>query len=260
MDDLTQSPTTMSSLEVLQTCLSQKKALMSTLSAIYPSDSKLMVFDLDKAEPHMPSSIAFRVLVTIRNFIIHQCIIDEGASTCIMSVHVWRKLGSPELLPSSITLHAYDGHPLQPQGLFSNVPIELSSKNVLVDIEVVDAPLDYNILLGRSYMYAMKVVPSIVFHLMMFPHNSKVVTLDQITYHDPKFTMNPKNVLPAVEGSLSMSSFMDVGPRIFRDSTMIGTFSRPPPIFRHKVFHICALSPLEILPLNHSTHLSHLQR
>lgn len=58
----------------------------------------------------------------------------------------------------------------------------------------------------------------------MFPHNSKVVTLDQITYHDPKLTMNPKNVLPAVEGSLSMPSFMDVGPRRFRDSTMIGTY------------------------------------
>jgi len=44
---------------------------------------------------------------------------------------------------------------------------------VLIDIEVVDAPLDYNILLGRSYMYAMKAVSSLVFRTMMFPHAGK---------------------------------------------------------------------------------------
>ena len=50
-----------------------------------------------------------------------------------------------------------------------NVPIELAIKTVLIDIDVVNSQLDYNLLLGRSYMYAMHIVASTVFRLLMFP-------------------------------------------------------------------------------------------
>ena len=132
-----------------------------------------MIFNLDNAEPGLPSSVAFQIPVVIKNLIIHRCIINEGASTCIMSTLVKWRLGSPELTPSTITLRAYDGFLSQPEGLYQNVPIELEGKMVLIDIKVVDAPLDYNILLGRSYMYAMKAVSSLVFRTMMFPHAGK---------------------------------------------------------------------------------------
>ena len=55
----------------------------------------------------------------------------------------------------------------------------------MIDIEVVNAQLDYNLLLGRSYMYAMLTIVSTVFYLMMLPHEGKIVTVDQLTYHDP---------------------------------------------------------------------------
>jgi hypothetical protein len=86
-----------------------------------------------------------------------------------MSAHVWKWLGSTELVPSTITLRAYDGRPSQPEGLDKNVSIELAGKTVLIDVEVVDALLDYNILLERSDLYAMKAVASSVFCMMMFP-------------------------------------------------------------------------------------------
>jgi hypothetical protein len=76
---------------------------------------------------------------------------------------VWQKFCSPELIPSSITLRAYDTRPSSPEGLFQNVPVELGGKTILIDIKVIDAPLDYNILFGCSYMYAMKAVASSVF-------------------------------------------------------------------------------------------------
>jgi hypothetical protein len=38
-----------------------------------------------------------------------------------------------------------------------------------VEVEVVDASLDYNLLLGRSRTYAMQVVVSIVFWVLLFP-------------------------------------------------------------------------------------------
>ena len=49
---------------------------------------------------------------------------------------------------------------------------------VLIDIEVVNAQLDYNLLLGRRYMYAMRVVASTIFYLMMFPHEGKIMMVD----------------------------------------------------------------------------------
>jgi hypothetical protein len=102
-----------------------------------------------------------------------------------MSKHVWQKIGSPELVPSTITLRAYDGRPTSSAGLCQNVPIELGGKTILIDIEVIDAQLDYNILFGRNYMYAMKAVASSVFRTMMFPHNGKIVTIDQLTHYEP---------------------------------------------------------------------------
>ena len=95
-----------------------------------------------------------------------------------MSTLVWQKLGSPIVQPSSTTLRAYDGHPTEAQGILPHVPIKLVEKTVLIDIEVFNAQLDYNLLLGRSYMYAMRIVASTIFHLMMFPHKGKIVIVD----------------------------------------------------------------------------------
>ena len=101
--------------------------------------------------------------MSIQNITIHHCIIDEGASTCIMSKNIWHKLWFPKLKPSNITLRAYDGRPLATVGLYQNVPVCLVGKMALRDIEVLDAQLDYNILLGQSYMYAMSAITSFVF-------------------------------------------------------------------------------------------------
>jgi hypothetical protein len=109
VDDLAQSPAAMSVLEVLQTCPTQWKSLLSTLGAVDPADTRLITFDLDSGEPRLPTLVAFQIPVKIWNITVHRCIIDEGASTCIMSKTVWQKLGSPELIPSTITLRAYDG-------------------------------------------------------------------------------------------------------------------------------------------------------
>ena len=135
-------------------------------------------FDTKNGEPCMPSTIAFQIPVSICNFVVYQCIVDEGASTCIMSTLVWQKLRSPILQPSSITLRAYDVHPTKSQGILPHFPITLAGKTVLIEIEVFNTQLDYNLLLGRSYMYAMRVVASTIFHLMMFSHKGKIMMVD----------------------------------------------------------------------------------
>jgi hypothetical protein len=95
VDDLAQSPAAMSVLEVLQTCPTQRKSLLSTLGVVDPADTELITFDLDSGEPRLPTLIAFQIPVKIQNITVHWCIIDEGASRCIMSKSVWQKLGSP---------------------------------------------------------------------------------------------------------------------------------------------------------------------
>jgi hypothetical protein len=50
---------------------------------------------------------------------------------------------------------------------------------VEVDVEVVNAPLDYNLLLGCNWTYAMKTVVSSIFLTLYFPHEGKIVTIDQ---------------------------------------------------------------------------------
>jgi hypothetical protein len=76
-------------LEVLQTCPTQRKSLLSALGAVDPTDTRLITFDLDSGESRLPSLITFQIPVKIQNITVHRCIIDEGASTCIMSKSVW---------------------------------------------------------------------------------------------------------------------------------------------------------------------------
>jgi hypothetical protein len=200
------------------------------LGAVDPADTRLITFDLDSSEPRLPAAVAIQVPVKIRNITVHRCIIDEGASTCIMSKTVWQKLGSPELTPSAITLRAYDGRPSSPEGLLQNVPVELGGKTILIDIEVIDVTLDYNILFGRSYMYAMKAVASSVFRTIMFPHNGKIVTVDQVSYYEPNPSANVDNILPLIHTNQDVYPLIEMGPGIFKDPSLLGTYHGAPPL------------------------------
>ena len=85
----------LSTLEVLQNYPSQRQALLSTIGGIDPKDSNLVSFDHKGYDPQLPAQLAFLVQVKALNKTVHQTIIDEGASTCIMSMSCWKTLGSP---------------------------------------------------------------------------------------------------------------------------------------------------------------------
>ena len=76
--------------------------------------------------------------------------LDEGAVTCIMSYSCRQALGSPTLAASQTILKEFDGHLFSPHGILVAFLIELGDKTVTVEVEVVNAPLDYNFLLGHS--------------------------------------------------------------------------------------------------------------
>jgi hypothetical protein len=147
-----------------------------------------------------------------------------------MSKTVWQKLGSSELIPSAITLRAYEGRPSSPEGLFQNVLVELAGKTILIDIEVIDTPLDYNILFGRSYMYAMKAVASSVFRTIMFPHNGNIVTINQVSHYEPNPSASLNNILPLIHTNHDTYPLVEMGPGIFKDPSLLGTYHGAPPL------------------------------
>jgi hypothetical protein len=99
-----------------------------------------------------------------------------------MSLACWKGLKSPGLNQSPTMLRAFDGRGFRPHGLLQSLAVQLGGKIVSVDVEVVDAPLDYNLLLGRSWFYAMTFIASSVFRCVQFPHQGKIVTIDQLDY------------------------------------------------------------------------------
>lgn len=65
-----------------------------------------------------------------------------------MSSKYWKALDSSNLSPPRSTLKDFDGIILHLQGVFQNFPIKVWGKMILVEVEIIDAPLYYNLMLG----------------------------------------------------------------------------------------------------------------
>ena len=63
-------------------------------------------------------------------------------------------------------LKAFDGRAFQSHGMLPGLSVELGGNIVSIQVEVDDAPLDYNLLLGRDWFYAITVVASTVFRTL----------------------------------------------------------------------------------------------
>ena len=105
-------------------------------------------------------------------------VLDECVATCIMSLSCWQALDSPTLVSSSTMLQEFDGHVFKPHGILTSLPIEIGGKTISIDAKLINVSLDYNLLLWSTWFYAMKVVASIGFRLLRFPHQGKIVTIN----------------------------------------------------------------------------------
>jgi hypothetical protein len=142
VEELAQAPSVMSALEVLQSCPIQRKALLKVIGGIDPTDMKLIIFDLEDNIPRLPPQLAFQIQVIVSDKNICRTVIDEGGSTCVMSITCWKVIDSPPLTKSHNTLKAFNGSDFNPYGVLPSLPITLEGKMVQVEVEVFDAPLD----------------------------------------------------------------------------------------------------------------------
>jgi hypothetical protein len=224
VEDLAQAPSAMSALEVLQSCPAQRRALLKAIGGIDPTDTNLIVFDLEDHIPRLPPQLAFQIQVVVADKSICRTVIDEGASTCVMSFTCWKAIGSPPLNESQNTLRAFNGSGFKPYGVLPSLPVTLEGKTVQVEVEVFDAPLDYNLLLGRSWVDSMRAVVSTLFRVVRFPHQGKVVTVDQLAFFNADTrTGNVPFIAKTPPG------YENVGVGLLKDSSLMGTFPIPPP-------------------------------
>jgi hypothetical protein len=95
---------------------------------------------------------------------------------------------------------------------------------VCIEVKVVDAPLDYNILLGRIWTNAMKTVVSTIFWVLCFPHEGHIITVDKISFSHPDPSLGASTVLMIDN---PQPGTINLGDRLF--PYLMGTFDYMPP-------------------------------
>jgi hypothetical protein len=130
-------------------------------------------------------------------------------------------------------LTAFEGHSFRPHGILPAFPVQLGGKTVEVEVGVIDAPLDYNLLLGRNWTYPMVTVVLPVFHMLCFTHQGEIVTIDQLSfvYSSPNTSVGP--LIPVVNNYQPTTKNINV--KMY--SSLMGTFD-----FLVLIHHIYAMS------------------
>jgi hypothetical protein len=97
VEDLSQTPSAMSTLEVLQRYPAQRKALLTALGSTKTCNPSTIMLDTTNLKPHLPYHVAFQIVVAhpMKTFTrnIFCTVVDEGASICIMSLACWKAIG-----------------------------------------------------------------------------------------------------------------------------------------------------------------------
>lgn len=96
---------------------------------------------------------------------------------------------------------------------------------VRLDIEVVDRKLDYNIILGCSWTYAMTTIVFMVFCIILFPLDRRMV--DPLPFCTRDYSPLPSGTIPLVGGM--PNSYVSIGTVILKGSSLMGLFPLPPP-------------------------------
>jgi hypothetical protein len=180
-----------------------------------------------------PYHVAFQIHVRYSKYTIKCAVVDEGDATCVMSLICWKVLGSPTLSKSLNMLTDFDSHSFRLHSILPAFLVQLGGNTVEVEVEVVDVPLDYNLLLGHNWTYAMTIFVSSVFCTLCFLHDGKIMMIDQLSfvYASPNASVGP--LIPMINNSQATTKNIDV--RMY--SYLMGAFD-----FMALIHHVYAMS------------------
>jgi hypothetical protein len=98
----------------------------------------------------------------------------------------------------------------------------------------------------------MKGVASSMFHTMLFPHNGKIVTVDQLTHYEPHISTNFNNILPLIGAHLDISPVIEVGLGRFQDTSLLGTYQGDLPLILPLYYsEVCLITSVTTKPTSH---------
>ena len=142
----------MSALEVLQSFPLQRKVFLSALGVNDDNSSSMIKFEIVGLQPYLPYYVSLLIHVQCLNMTVKHIVIEEGVAASVMYLSCWKGLGSPELSKSGTMLTAFDGRSFRPHRILPSLKVHLGGKTIAIEVNVVDAPLDYNPLLGMNWM------------------------------------------------------------------------------------------------------------
>jgi hypothetical protein len=163
------------------------------LGALDPCGSKVIKFDITYVKPCLPYHVAFQIHVGYSKYTIKCIIVDEGVATCVMSLVYWKALNYLTLSQSLTMLTSFDSHSFCHHVILPSFMVQLGGKTMEVEVELVDAPLNYNLLLELNWNYAMTTIIQSIFHTLCFPHDGKIMMINQLSfvYASPSASVAP---------------------------------------------------------------------
>jgi hypothetical protein len=105
------------------------------------------------------------------------------------------------------TLKAFNGSGFKPYGVLPSLPITLEGKTVQVEVEVFDAPLDYNLLLGRNWIDSMRAVEQHTlenYKRILTPSIVVIISTVPESAHDVFSEGNLRNISPTIPLDISV--------------------------------------------------------
>jgi len=184
---------------------------------IPPPSSLVASFDWNRLIAScLPSNMPFQITVHPCAKAVPGIVLDEGASVSLMPYTTWQALGYPQLRPVTQNLLAFDGGACPSLGVLLKFPITLGGKTIYIDVLVTQGVLDFSLLLGHDYVYAMGALVSSLFHVVCFPHDGRIVTIDQLSFFRPPVPpaplSSPPSFYPPVVSALPQINYVTTYP------------------------------------------------
>jgi hypothetical protein len=114
VENFSQTPCAMSTLEVLHSFHSERKDLLVALESIKTCNLGTIMLDTTNLKHFLPYHVTFHIVVayTTKTFTLNilLTVIDEDTSTCVMSLVCWKAIGKPIFSSSPTLLTTFDDH------------------------------------------------------------------------------------------------------------------------------------------------------
>ncbi|XP_009594257.1 uncharacterized protein [Nicotiana tomentosiformis] len=132
-------------------------------------DGNITFDDADDDELMIPHNDALVISLLIHDTNIKQVLIDPGSSVNIILLRVVNEmLMGDRVVPKVRSLYGFDNSTIFLKG---EIKLSTYTEGVIKEtqFQVIDTDMAYNVILGRSWIHEMDVVPSILHQVIKFP-------------------------------------------------------------------------------------------